>query len=140
MKANFPVSNRHSFWNRTCHNCHQNSPLQYHILSYFNPIRILITYFIWSIVTAVSHILLTLSLHNWFLPMLHASLDFHNEYHMHHQVPHAPPKLCYVFIRFFNIIFTVHFFNNPQITHQPNALYFHFSFFNPYICFSPCNL
>jgi hypothetical protein len=28
------------------------------------------------------------------------------------------------------------FFNNSQITHQRNAPYFHFLFFNPYICFS----
>jgi hypothetical protein len=24
-----------------------------------------------------------------------------------------------------------------QISHQPNALYLHFLYFNPYICFSP---
>jgi hypothetical protein len=26
--------------------------------------------------------------------------------------------------------------DNSQITHQQNALYFHFLFFNPYTCFS----
>jgi hypothetical protein len=30
-------------------------------------------------------------------------------------------------------------FNNSQITHQQNALYFHFSFLNPYICFGLYN-